>query len=240
MAVGGFSSNNVLEHSMDLGNQPRFPAARDYFLAHSTDRSKPGAATLAGARTPLGSCGTHQYLIARLPARVLPLDPLSLTVSSTNRLTHGDFNIRFHSLYCAVAGAQLRNFREVHFHTLKLWSGTSSGKGPGADGTWMEYLHPTKNAHELNLYRQTGEVAYVAQRQREAIAFIRAGKLRFTKLCSLRFIYYWGGFRRLRNSPLKMFSIFSHPSSRSLAFYAPCKSENRMHGYSSGLSPAIH
>ncbi len=77
------------------------------------------------------------------------------------------------------------------------------GNGPGADGTWMEYLHPTKNAHELNLYRQMGEVAYVAQCEREAIAFIRADKLRFAKLCILRFIYYWGGVPQPAKFPIK-------------------------------------
>ena len=47
------------------------------------------------------------------------------------------------------------------------------GNGPGADGTWREYLHPTQNVYQMRLYREMGEVAYVAERKQEAMAFIR-------------------------------------------------------------------
>jgi 4-amino-4-deoxy-L-arabinose transferase-like glycosyltransferase len=67
------------------------------------------------------------------------------------------------------------------------------GNGPGADGTWMDYLHPTKNVGQLVLYRQLGEVAYVAQRKREALSYIREDYARFARLSLNRFIYYWGG-----------------------------------------------
>ena len=75
------------------------------------------------------------------------------------------------------------------------------GNGPGADGTWREYLHPTQNVYEMRLYRQMGEVAYVAERKREAIAFIREDYRRFLGLCLKRFIYYWGGVPRLSEIP---------------------------------------
>ena len=32
------------------------------------------------------------------------------------------------------------------------------GNGPGADGTWREYLHPTQNVYQMRLYREMGEV----------------------------------------------------------------------------------
>jgi len=67
------------------------------------------------------------------------------------------------------------------------------GNGPGANGTWMDYLHPTKNVAQLHLYRQMGELAYVAERKREALAYIRADYPRFARLCTKRFIYYWAG-----------------------------------------------
>lgn len=67
------------------------------------------------------------------------------------------------------------------------------GNGPGADGTWMDYLHPTKNAEQLELYRQMGEIAYVAARKHEAMAFIREDYGRFAGLSVKRFEYYWGG-----------------------------------------------
>jgi 4-amino-4-deoxy-L-arabinose transferase-like glycosyltransferase len=67
------------------------------------------------------------------------------------------------------------------------------GNGPGADGTWMSYLHPTQDPLELRRYQRMGETAYVAERKREAIAFIRADYGRFAWLSLKRFIYYWGG-----------------------------------------------
>jgi len=57
----------------------------------------------------------------------------------------------------------------------------------------MDYLHPTKNVAQLHLYRQMGEIAYVAERKRQALAFIRDDYARFAGLCVKRFIYYWDG-----------------------------------------------
>ena len=47
------------------------------------------------------------------------------------------------------------------------------GNGPGANGTWMQTLHPTQNAHEMNRYRGMGEIDYIEVRKEEAYAFIR-------------------------------------------------------------------
>src|SRR5438876_272581 len=70
------------------------------------------------------------------------------------------------------------------------------GNGPGADGTWMSYLHPTQNVLEMRRYQQLGETAYVAERKREALAFIRADHGRFAWLSVKRFVYYWAGLPR--------------------------------------------
>jgi 4-amino-4-deoxy-L-arabinose transferase-like glycosyltransferase len=67
------------------------------------------------------------------------------------------------------------------------------GNGPGADGTWMSYLHPTQNALALQQYEQMGEIAYVAERKREAMDFIRADYRRFAWISFKRFVYYWAG-----------------------------------------------
>ncbi|MGH9530365.1 MAG: ArnT family glycosyltransferase [Terriglobales bacterium] len=76
------------------------------------------------------------------------------------------------------------------------------GNGPGADGTWMAYLHPTKNADQLRLYSEMGEMAYVAERKREAIAFIHDDYGRFAMLSVKRFVYYWGGLPRSGKNPV--------------------------------------
>jgi 4-amino-4-deoxy-L-arabinose transferase-like glycosyltransferase len=67
------------------------------------------------------------------------------------------------------------------------------GNGPGADGLWMDYLHPTKNPAQLEQYRQLGEIDYVAERKREALDYIREDYGRFAGLSLKRFVYYWGG-----------------------------------------------
>ena len=67
------------------------------------------------------------------------------------------------------------------------------GNGPGADGTWMSYLHPTQNELALKQYEQMGEIAYVAERKHQAIDFIRADYGRFAWLSFRHFVYYWGG-----------------------------------------------
>jgi hypothetical protein len=74
------------------------------------------------------------------------------------------------------------------------------GNGPGADGTWMAYLHPTQNPVEMRRYEQMRELAYVAERKREAMEFIRADYGRFAWISVKRFIYYWAG--RPRSSGL--------------------------------------
>jgi 4-amino-4-deoxy-L-arabinose transferase-like glycosyltransferase len=75
------------------------------------------------------------------------------------------------------------------------------GNGPGANGTWMEFLHPSQNVFEMRRYRQLGELAYVAERKREAMAFIREDYARFAGVSVKRFIYYWGGRPRLSEIP---------------------------------------
>jgi hypothetical protein len=67
------------------------------------------------------------------------------------------------------------------------------GNGPGADGTWMEYLHPAQDLYALRQYQAMGELAYIAMRKQQALDFIRADYPRFAGLCVKRFVYYWAG-----------------------------------------------
>jgi 4-amino-4-deoxy-L-arabinose transferase-like glycosyltransferase len=67
------------------------------------------------------------------------------------------------------------------------------GNGNGADGTWMEYLHPSQDLYALRQYQAMGELAYIAMRKRQALDYIRADYARFIGLCFKRFIYYWAG-----------------------------------------------
>jgi 4-amino-4-deoxy-L-arabinose transferase-like glycosyltransferase len=67
------------------------------------------------------------------------------------------------------------------------------GNGPGADGTWMEYLHPTQDVYAMRQYQAMGELAYIAMRKQQAVDYIQADYGRFAGLCVKRFIYFWAG-----------------------------------------------
>jgi 4-amino-4-deoxy-L-arabinose transferase-like glycosyltransferase len=98
----------------------------------------------------------------------------------------------------------LRNYRtfgQFVFLRSNFGAELRLGNGPGADGTWMEYLHPTQNVYQMQLYTQLGEIAYVAQRKREALEFIGEDPARFAMISVKRFIYYWGGVPRLAENP---------------------------------------
>lgn len=71
------------------------------------------------------------------------------------------------------------------------------GNGPGADGTWMQTLHPTQDTYAMRQYMAMGELAYVAMRKRQAVEYIRADYGRFAVLSIKRFIYFWAGPPRL-------------------------------------------
>ncbi len=67
------------------------------------------------------------------------------------------------------------------------------GNGNGANGTWMEYLHPTQDFYAMRQYQAMGELAYIGMRRRQALDYIEADYGRFARLCVRRFIYFWAG-----------------------------------------------
>jgi len=94
------------------------------------------------------------------------------------------------------------------------------GNGPGADGVWMQWLHPSRNLVEFRRYQQLGEIDYAAARKREAIEFIRGDCGRFASISLRRFIYYWGGVPRASESPaLDPFRNSLYLASSVLAFW---------------------
>jgi 4-amino-4-deoxy-L-arabinose transferase-like glycosyltransferase len=71
------------------------------------------------------------------------------------------------------------------------------GNGNGADGTWMEFLHPTQDSYALREYTVMGELPYIEMRKQQALKFIQADYTRFVTLCFKRFVYFWNGPPRL-------------------------------------------
>jgi hypothetical protein len=66
----------------------------------------------------------------------------------------------------------------------------------------MSYIHPSQNVIEMRRYQGLGEIAYVAERKREAIDFIGQDWGRFAWISLKRFIYYWGGLPRSSEIPM--------------------------------------
>ena len=89
------------------------------------------------------------------------------------------------------------------------------GNGPYADGTWQYYLHPTHNLWEFRKYKAMGELAYVAERKKEAVDWIKANPGKFAIVTFRKFVYYWYGVPRDLNpawmEPLKnsLFAVSS-------------------------------
>jgi 4-amino-4-deoxy-L-arabinose transferase-like glycosyltransferase len=106
--------------------------------------------------------------------------------------------------FACVSGWLVRNYKvfgQPVFIRSNFGAELRIGNGPAADGTWQEYLHPTQNVYEMRRYQQMGELAYIAERKREATAFIRGNPARFLRLCVTRFVYYWSGVPKLSEIP---------------------------------------
>jgi 4-amino-4-deoxy-L-arabinose transferase-like glycosyltransferase len=67
------------------------------------------------------------------------------------------------------------------------------GNGPGANGTWREYLHPTQNVYQMQRYEKLGEISYVAAQKAIALRWIRHDYPRFAWISFKRFVYFWAG-----------------------------------------------
>ncbi len=88
----------------------------------------------------------------------------------------------------------LRNYEVFHkfiFIRGNFGAELRMGNGPLADGLWMWWAHPTTNLLQFREYQRLGEVAYVAERQREAVDFIRHNPSRFVGLMLRKSVYYW-------------------------------------------------
>jgi len=99
-----------------------------------------------------------------------------------------------------VAPWTWRNYQTFHkfiFIRDNFGAELRLGNGNGADGTWMQYLHPTQDIYAMRQYKSMGEIAYIAMRQRQAFDYIRADYARFAGLCLKRFVYFWAGPPRL-------------------------------------------
>jgi len=92
-----------------------------------------------------------------------------------------------------------RTFGKFIFIRDNLGAELRLGNGTGADGTWMQYLHPTQDTYAMRQYVALGELGYIEKSKRQAVGYIKADYPRFAGLCLKRFIYFWAGPPRLAN-----------------------------------------
>ena len=67
------------------------------------------------------------------------------------------------------------------------------GNGNGADGTLMIYLDPMHDVYAMRQYQAMGELAWIAMRKQQALAYIKADYARFAGLCFKRLLCFWAG-----------------------------------------------
>jgi 4-amino-4-deoxy-L-arabinose transferase-like glycosyltransferase len=74
------------------------------------------------------------------------------------------------------------------------------GNNAEAFGAPVSTLHPAYNAAELEDYRRLGEVAYMAEKKREALQYIRQHLGSFARLTLLRIAYWWSSNWQIRGT----------------------------------------
>ncbi len=72
---------------------------------------------------------------------------------------------------------------------LELWLGNN----PDVPDTWNQSLHPNDDRKEAEKYKQMGEIAYMAEKQREAFAFMRTHPADTLNHIWRRFVENWMG-----------------------------------------------
>lgn len=100
------------------------------------------------------------------------------------------------ALVLVVTPWTVRNYRLFHEiipirdnFGLELWVGNHQGTTGRQDIS----RHPVFDPVEGAKFRDEGEIAYIAEKQREAIAFIRAHPGTFLRLTAMRVGYFWTG-----------------------------------------------
>jgi hypothetical protein len=70
---------------------------------------------------------------------------------------------------------------------LELWLGNN----PGVPDMWSPWLHPTDDLEEAEKYKRMGEIAYMADKQKEAYAFIRTHPADTANFAFRKFVNNW-------------------------------------------------
>lgn len=139
-----------------------------------------------------GCCG-----LCALVNPALLLSALAIVVAACWRGTRGRNLLlaagAFALVFCAWP---IRNAMVFHaFVPLRTTVGFElwMGNHPGATGYLDESLFPMFNSHELNLYREQGEIAYTNGKTSLAVRWIEAHPGTFAALSAHRIVRFWTG-----------------------------------------------
>jgi len=82
---------------------------------------------------------------------------------------------------------------------LELWLGNN----PSVPDTWSPWMHPNDSPEEARKYQRMGEIAYMADKQEQAIAFMRTHPADTMRFIFRRFVNNW---LAISDSPLDSWS----------------------------------
>ena len=148
--LGAAAVGDFLVYALGVGDQPCSAATGHDFLARAHNGRRKWADAMAEVRIALGRCRVDQYF----PIAFLPVSGIWVWYTGPNLANVRSaewFSPRPFSCIC-VAPWLVRNYRtfgQFVFIRSNFGAEVRLGNGPGADGTWMDYLHPTKNASEI-------------------------------------------------------------------------------------------
>lgn len=103
------------------------------------------------------------------------------------------------AMVCVIVMAPwaVRNYRVFHQPFLlksNLWLEFMVGNGVDQWSYTITAVHPDHNAAAMQHFVELGEVAFMAEKKREAINFLQTHPGLYLRLCVRRFVYVWTGF----------------------------------------------
>jgi hypothetical protein len=192
--VGSAALRDGLVHALGLGNQSVGAAAGPDFLAHAHHGRTRRAEAVALVRLLWGVAALDSTVLLAF----LPASGLWAWYQRAKRRKPSLAGVALASMVfvACIAPWTARNYRtfgKFIFMRDNFGAELRLGNGNGADGTWMQYLHPTQDLYAMRQFTAMGELAYIAMRKQQAVDYIKADYLRFAVLCLKRFVYFWDG-----------------------------------------------
>ncbi len=134
---------------------------------------------MARVRLALGNRGADQHSIALFLAGFGTVGVVSLrqAAQAVVVIRVGRSSLASAIFLACIAPWMARNYQifgKFIFIRDNFGAELRLGNGNGADGTWMQYLHPTQDLYAMRQYTTMGELAYIAMCKRQAVDYIKA------------------------------------------------------------------